>query len=177
MRKIIHNFLQLESASGIMLGVATLLALLCANSYFYDIYQYFTDKFDFFVNEALMAIFFLLVGLELKRGLLEDKFSGASDILLPLAAAAGGMLLPAFIYVFCNMSAPIGLQGWAIPVATDIAFALGVLSLFARRLPHSLKLFLLSIAIFDDIGAILIIAFFIANTSSRFFYFWQRLSY
>lgn len=160
MRKIIRNYLQLESASGVMLGVATILALIFANSPFYNIYQEVTNSFHFFVNEGLMALFFLLVGLELKRGLLEDKFSSASDFLLPLSAAVGGMLLPAAIYVMCNINSPANLHGWAIPVATDIAFAVGVLSLFSKRLPPSLKLFLLSIAIFDDLGAIIIIALF-----------------
>lgn len=171
MRKIIRNFLHLESASGVMLGVATLLALICANSPINYIYQQVAERSHFFVNDILMAFFFLLVGLELKRGLLEDKFSSASDFLLPLFAAIGGMLLPASIYVLCNLNAPERLQGWAIPVATDIAFALGVLTIFSKRLPYSLKLFLLSIAIFDDIGAILIIAFFYTKQFHAVFLF------
>lgn len=164
MRKIIRNFLQLESASGIALFAATVLALIWANSPFFHIYEQLADGSRFFVNEVLMAMFFLLVGLELKRGWVEDKFSSISEVALPLVAAVGGMLIPALIYAFCNRNHPEALPGWATPVATDIAFALGVLSLFSRRIPESLRLFLLAIAIFDDIGAIIIIVAFYSGT-------------
>lgn len=163
MRKNIRDFLQLESASGITLFAATLAAMIWANSPLSYVYEKFTDSWLFLINEGLMAIFFLLVGLELKRGFLEDKFSRASDILMPMAAAVGGMLVPALIYLAVNYHQPVAMRGWATPVATDIAFALGVLSLFGKKIPQQLRLFLLSIAIYDDLGAILIIAFFYTN--------------
>jgi Na+:H+ antiporter, NhaA family len=160
MRKKIRDFLQLESASGIILLAAAILALLAANSPFSQLYQQFSDGLHFYVNEGLMAIFFLMVGLELKRGFVEGKRVRAGDILLPLAAAAGGMAVPAAIYLLFNSHDPVTTQGFAIPVATDIAFAIGVLTMFGNKVPRSLKLFLLSIAIYDDLGAIIIIAIF-----------------
>ena len=175
MRKIIRNFLQLESASGIILFAATLTAMIWANSPFSHIYEQFTSSWLFIINEGLMSVFFLLVGLELKRGFIEDQFSRASDVLLPLAAAAGGMIVPALIYLFFNFHNPITANGWATPVATDIAFAIGVLALFSRHIPRSLKLFLLSIAIFDDIGAILIIAFFYSHDLAVIYLFYAGL--
>ncbi len=163
MRKIIRNFLQLESASGILLFGAALAAMVFANSPLSYLYEKFTNSWLFVINEGLMSLFFLLVGLELKRGFIEDKFSQASDVLLPLAAAAGGMIIPALIYTAFNYHNPETVVGWSTPVATDIAFALAVLSLFGKKVPQQLKLFLLSIAIYDDIGAIVIIAFFYSH--------------
>lgn len=163
MRKIIRDFLQLESASGIILLLAALTAMVWANSPYAATYQAITRQVDFFVNEGLMAIFFLLVGLELKRGFIEDSFARATDVLLPLAAACGGMAVPALIYLAFTYHDPSIVRGWSTPVATDIAFALGVLTMFGRGIPKSLKLFLLSIAIYDDLGAILIIAFFYSH--------------
>ena len=114
----------------------------------------------FWINEGLMTLFFLVVGLELKREFISGALSLPGQVLLPAVAACGGMLTPALFYIGINWAEPAALQGWAIPVATDIAFALGALSLFNGRLPASLKVFLLALAIFDDVGAILIISFF-----------------
>jgi NhaA family Na+:H+ antiporter len=175
MRKIIRDFLQLESASGVVLFAAALVAMLWANSSFYPIYAQFTNTWLFIINDGLMAVFFLLVGLELKRGFLEGQFARASDILLPLSAAVGGMIVPALIYMSLNYSNPMTLHGWAAPVATDIAFAVGVLTLAGRRIPRSLKLFLLSIAIFDDIGAIIIIAIFYSHHLAYIYLFYAAL--
>lgn len=158
--KLMQRFLQLESAGGILLFAAAILAILWANSFLAPLYQRFIDLFLFTINDGLMAIFFLLVGMELKRGFADGAFSTKHQILLPAAAALGGMLVPVVIYVIINAGAPHTLRGWAIPIATDIAFALGVLSLLGKRIPTSLTLFLLALAIFDDIGAIFIIGFF-----------------
>lgn len=155
----IKQFLQRESASGIVLFMMAVVAMLWANSPVAYIHQQFIESFIFLINDGLMAFFFLVVGLELKRGYLEGQLSQVSQVILPAVAALGGMLFPVFIYCYINADNPTTLRGWATPVATDIAFALGVLSLFGRRVPSSLKLFLLALAIFDDIGAILIIAF------------------
>ncbi|HLB42774.1 MAG TPA: Na+/H+ antiporter NhaA [Gammaproteobacteria bacterium] len=163
MRALIQKFVQLESSGGIVLFIATAFAILWANSKFYYIYQEITDNLLFFINEGLMSIFFLLVGLELKRGFLEGDLSKFSQIILPAVAALGGMLVPALIYLSFNYTNPLTIKAWATPVATDIAFALGALSLFGRRVPTALKLFLLALAIFDDIGSILIIALFYSN--------------
>src|SRR3990167_348489 len=160
MRKILRQFLQLESSSGVILFVMALFAMVWANSPLAFIQQRFINVSLFWINEGLMTIFFLLVGLELKRGFIEGEFSNFSQILLPAAAALGGMLIPAFAYLFIAYPDAAAMKGWATPVATDIAFALGVLSLFGKRVPLQLKLFLLALAIFDDIGAILIIGFF-----------------
>lgn len=158
--KFLHRFLQLESASGIVLFAMAIVAMIWANSPLAFLHQKFIDAFLFLINEGLMAIFFLVVGLELKRGYLDRQLSRFSQVILPAIAALGGMVVPAFFYWYINNGDPVTIKGWATPVATDIAFALGVLSLFGRRVPVALKLFLLALAIFDDIGAILIIAFF-----------------
>lgn len=163
---VLKRFLQEESSSGIVLFAMAVLAMVWANSPFAFLHQKFVDTSLFWINEGLMAVFFLVVGLELKRGFLEGQLSKMSQVILPLIGALGGMLIPALIYIAINYQHPEGLRGWATPVATDIAFALGVLSLFGKRVPHTLKLFLLALAIFDDLGAILIIGFFYADNLS-----------
>ncbi len=157
---LLQKFLKLESSSGIILLAAALIALILANSPFGAFYQQVVDISLFWVNEGLMTIFFLIVGLELKRSFLRGQLSNFSQIGLPAVAAVGGMLVPAMLYYLVNYTNPETLRGWAAPVATDIAFALGVLSLFSRRIPIGLKIFLLALAIFDDLGAILILAIF-----------------
>jgi NhaA family Na+:H+ antiporter len=169
------NFLKKESSSGIILIVVTLLALIFSNTILSDFYHNFLHtKIEFkigefleiskplilWINDGLMVIFFLLIGLEIKRELILGHLSSISKIVLPLFAALGGMLIPALVYVFFNYGDDFAMRGWAIPTATDIAFALGILSLLGKRIPLSLKIFLMALAIFDDLGAILIIAFF-----------------
>lgn len=161
--KSLKQFLKLESASGIILLIMTVVAMLLANSPLKFLHQRFIDFSLFSINEVLMAFFFLLVGLELKRSYYKDGIFHFKATFLPLSAALGGMLIPGLIYILFNYHDPITLHGWATPVATDIAFVVGVLSLFGRRVPASLKLFLLSLAIFDDLGAILIIALFYSH--------------
>jgi len=171
---LLRQFLRLESASGIILLAATLLALFCSNSFLSHWYDDFLEikmvvgigGFELakpillWVNDGLMAIFFLLVGLELKREMLVGRLSSPSKLCLPVFAAIGGIVAPALIYILFNHSDPLERNGWAIPTATDIAFALAVLSLFGRRVPVALKLFLMALAIIDDVGAISIIALF-----------------
>ncbi len=168
--KVIHH----ESFGGGLLVAAALLAMILANSAASPIYVGFLGlpvevafgPFEIakplllWVNDGLMALFFLLIGLEIKREVLGGNLSSLKQIVLPGMAAVAGIVFPALIYVFFNLDDPIGIRGWAIPSATDIAFALGVFTLFGTRLPLSLKLFLLSVAIFDDIAAIVIIALF-----------------
>lgn len=174
------KFLHQESASGILLVAAALLAILLANSPFASLYGLLIDTtvaiqvgaleiakpLLLWVNDGFMAIFFFLVGLELKREILEGELSDKKKIVLPGLGAVGGMVVPAAIYITLNFDDAAALKGWAIPAATDIAFALGVLTLLGSRVPTSLKLFLTSLAIFDDIGAILIIAFFYTSNIS-----------
>lgn len=170
----IRGFLRLESASGILLMFAMVLAMAMNNSPLDDLYQAFInipivvqigaliiDKpLLLWINDGLMALFFFTIGLELKREILEGELSRPSQIVLPLAGAIGGMVVPALIYAALNRHDPVGLQGWAIPAATDIAFALGILMLLGARVPNALKIFLISLAVFDDVGAIVIIAVF-----------------
>jgi len=158
--QFIKRFLQLESAGGMMLFVMAFFAMAWANSPFATFHQQFINKFLFLINDGLMTLFFLVVGLELKRGFLEGQLSRLSEVILPFFAAFGGMVVPVMIYCWVNAAHPETLKGWSTPVATDIAFALGVLSLFGQRVPVALKLFLLALAIFDDIGAIIIISLF-----------------
>lgn len=170
----IKKFFNLESAGGIVLIFATLLAVALANSplrHYYDLLLEspveirignleIAKPLLLWINDGLMAVFFFLVGLELKRELVEGELSDKRNIILPAIGAVGGMAVPALIYVIFNSGDPIAMRGWAIPAATDIAFALGILSLLGSRVPISIKVFLTSLAIFDDIGAILIIALF-----------------
>ncbi|MDH5617731.1 MAG: Na+/H+ antiporter NhaA [Gammaproteobacteria bacterium] len=174
MQATIRNFLRLESAGGIVLMAAAALALLAANTGAAGLYAYFIDTpvevrvgglqiakpLFLWVNDGLMAIFFFLVGLELKREFLEGELSRPANVLLPALGAVGGMVVPVGVFVFLNHDDPVAMQGWAIPAATDIAFALGILTLLGSRVPLSLKVFLVSLAIFDDLGAIVIIAIF-----------------
>ncbi|MHB1221025.1 MAG: Na+/H+ antiporter NhaA [Gammaproteobacteria bacterium] len=161
--RILRRFLALESSSGIILFLMAILAMIWANSPLGYLHTQFVASSLFWINEGLMAIFFLVVGMELKRGFLEGQFSKFSQIALPAIGALGGMIVPALIYVAFNTPDLEKLAGWSTPVATDIAFALGVLSLFGKRVPVGLKLFLLALAIFDDLGAILIIAVFYSH--------------
>ncbi|MGM5056394.1 Na+/H+ antiporter NhaA [Rhizobium leguminosarum] len=162
----LRGFLDSEASGGLVLMAAAAMALAVANSplaeaYFHALHFYIGPlSLQHWINDALMAVFFLLVGLEIKREMLDGQLSTWSRRILPGAAAAGGMLAPALIYLAFNAGAPASLRGWAIPTATDIAFALGVLSLFGNRVPASLKVFLAALAIIDDLGAVLVIALF-----------------
>lgn len=163
-----------EAAGGVALMIAAALAMIIANSPLNDVYyglfhKTFSVLIDgvgiskpliLWVNDGLMALFFFLIGLELKREMLEGKLRNPRDVMLPGFAAVGGMALPALIFVAVNWTSPATLPGWAIPAATDIAFAVGVLALLGKRAPASLKVFLLTLAILDDLGAIIIIAVF-----------------
>lgn len=178
--KSIQSFLKLESASGLFLLAAAILAILTANSPLNGLYEDILQTqatvsigslgiakpLLLWVNDGLMAIFFLLIGLEVKRELLAGELSDASKAALPVAAAIGGMVVPSAIYVALNIRDSNALNGWAIPAATDIAFALGVLALLGRAVPESLKVFLLTLAIIDDLAAIAIIAVFYSGDLS-----------
>jgi NhaA family Na+:H+ antiporter len=170
----------MESAAGLLLMFAALLAIAFANSPLQSLYALFLDvpveirvgpleiakPLLLWINDGLMAIFFFLVGLELKRELIEGELSDRKSIILPGVGAIGGMLFPAGVYAYFNLGDSVAMQGWAIPAATDIAFALGVLALLGSRVPTSIKIFLTSLAIFDDIGAIIIIAIFYTSKIS-----------
>jgi NhaA family Na+:H+ antiporter len=176
----VKEFLQKESAGGLLIIAAAMLAMLAENSPLKSLYDAWLSTpvgFQFgafllnkplllWINDGLMAVFFFLIGLEIKREFLEGELSDHSRIILPGIAAAGGMVVPALVYVAFNHGDPVALSGWAIPTATDIAFALGVLSLLGNRVPHSLKLFLLTLAVIDDLGAIIIIALFYSGALS-----------
>jgi len=172
------NFFKTESAIGVLLILATLLAMLFANSMFAVGYQEFLDipvvisvhEFTIakplllWVNDGLMAVFFFMVGLEVKRELVEGKLRDISKLVVPAFGAFGGMLVPAIIYASLNWNDPVAMQGWAIPMATDVAFALGILSLLGKRVPVELKIFLLTLAIIDDLGAIVVIALYFGHS-------------
>ncbi|MDP2285941.1 MAG: Na+/H+ antiporter NhaA [Pseudohongiella sp.] len=170
----ISQFLKLESAGGILLMASALLAILIANSALAPLYDLFVDlplqlrigaldvskPLLLWINDGLMAIFFFLVGMELKREVLEGELSDRRKVILPCLGAVGGMAAPAVVYLLINDGDSAATSGWAIPAATDIAFALGILALLGSRVPITLKVFLTSLAIFDDLGAIVIIAIF-----------------
>ena len=170
-------FFKLEAASGLVLLFSAIIALYLSNSTFSETYfnilkTYFFIGIDQFglkltvlhwINDVLMVIFFFLVTLEIKREFIQGELSKRKQALLPFIAAIGGMLVPALIYIFININSSETLNGWAIPTATDIAFSLGVLSLLGKRVPLSLKVFLTALAIIDDLGAIVIIAFFYSS--------------
>jgi len=169
-----------DSAPGMLLVATAALAMLIANSPWASVYASFLDvpivvsigDFEIakplllWVNDGLMALFFFLIGLELKRELMHGELSDIRQALLPVVAALGGIAVPALIYVAINHGDPLALRGWAIPAATDIAFALGVLALLGKTVPRGLKVFLLTVAIVDDVGAIIIIAVFYSTTPS-----------
>ena len=177
LRSVIRNFLKLESSSGILLFIAGSIALILSNSSFAEDFDHilhikvllgtdsplFYKSIQHWINDGLMVIFFFTIGLEIKREFLEGELSMPSQAILPVIAAVGGMAVPAIFYLFFNINDPNTIKGWAIPSATDIAFSLGVLSLLGRRVPFSLKIFLMALAIIDDLGAIIIIALFYSS--------------
>jgi NhaA family Na+:H+ antiporter len=177
---MIREFFRLEAAAGILLGLTAILAILIENSSLRDLYGHFLNtpvviqigafSIDkpllLWVNDGLMAIFFLLVGLEIKREILEGQLSSKEQVVLPLVGAFGGLVVPALIYSYFNWGDAQAIKGWAIPAATDIAFALGVIMLLGKRVPESLKICLVAIAIIDDLAAIVIIALFYTKSLS-----------
>lgn len=174
MKHTIQHFLKLESASGILLVIAAVMAMITVNSPAQLLYDALLNTpveirigalniakpLLLWVNDGLMALFFLLVGLEIKREVVQGELADPAKAILPVMAAIGGMVMPALLYTAFNQGDDLAMRGWAIPTATDIAFALGVLSLLGKRVPPALKLFLLTLAIVDDLGAIVIIALF-----------------
>jgi len=172
--RAIDKFFGHEASGGILLMLSALAAMIVANSALAGFYEgtlgtYISLLWDgegiskpliLWINDGLMAVFFFLIGLELKREMMEGKLKNPRDVVLPGVAAIGGMALPALVFVLINWNHPVNLTGWAIPAATDIAFALGILALVGSRAPTSLKVFLLTLAILDDLGAIIIIALF-----------------
>ncbi len=172
----VNQFANSQTIGGVLLALAALLALVLSNSPLQPLYDAFlsarsevriagdwlvlSKPTQVWINDLWMAVFFFLVGLEIKRELLEGELASRAQALLPAGAALGGMLVPALIYAAINSSDPVALRGWGIPMATDIAFALGILVLLGSRVPASLKIFLTAVAIIDDLGAILVIAFF-----------------
>ena len=180
MLNALRDFLRLEAASGIFLVAAAAIAMVVANSPLEGLYASLIElpveirigtfqiakPLLLWINDGLMALFFLMVGLELKREIVEGQLSDIRQAALPAMGAIGGMLVPALIYIWFNQGDAVALQGWAIPAATDIAFALAILLLLGDRVPLALRIFLVSIAIFDDIGAIVIIALFYTSKLS-----------
>ncbi|MCF5889497.1 Na+/H+ antiporter NhaA [Aeromonas veronii] len=180
MSHVLKRFLKLESSSGIILILAAVIAMFFANTDLVYGYRLFLDTpiqvkiaaldinkpLLLWINDGFMAIFFLLVGLEVKREILVGALSSREQASLPAIAAIGGIVVPALVYTFFNYSDPVSRTGWAIPAATDIAFALGVMALLGKRVPVSLKAFLLALAIIDDLGAIIIIALFYTHQLS-----------
>ena len=176
----LHHFLQQEYAVGVLLIVAAILAKIAVNSplaEYYDLLLQLPVHFSvgplvidkpllLWINDGLMAVFFLLIGLEVKYEIIRGELRTPAQIALPGIAAIGGMLVPALVYTVFNYKDPLAMQGWAIPAATDIAFAVGILALLGKRVPPSLKTFLLALAIFDDLGAIIIIAVYYTSDMS-----------
>lgn len=179
-RKLFQDFIRLEAAGGIILFGAALVAIILDNSPLAPYVENFlstplsieigtfslSKHILHWVNDGLMVMFFLLVGLEIKRELMEGELNSPSKVVLPAAAALGGMAVPALIFSLINLGNSYALRGWAIPTATDIAFSLGILSLLGSRVPVSLKIFLTALAIFDDMGAIIVIAIFYTSELS-----------
>ncbi|MAF68299.1 MAG: Na+/H+ antiporter NhaA [Micavibrio sp.] len=176
----LDTFFKSEASGGILLMLASIIAIIMANSPLSGYYNYFFNEVDFrigfsdlgeydfllqkplvlWINDGLMAIFFFMIGLEIKQEIMTGSLSSKDKLILPGLAAIGGMVFPALVYYFINIDSPQTMHGWAIPAATDIAFALGILALVSSRVPVSLKVLLTAIAVIDDLGAILIIAFF-----------------
>lgn len=186
--KFLHKFMQLEASGGIALGLATFLALTLANSNWRTYYQIFINfnitissaihfSFLHFVNDGLMTIFFFLVSLEIKRELIQGELNTLSKALLPTIAAIGGMLIPAFFYLTVTHAYPQLTTGWAIPMATDIAFSLAILSLLGKHIPVALKIFLMALAIIDDLGAIVVIAIFYTQQIGWLYLFLALLTF
>jgi len=189
--KPFNYFFKLESASGLVLLFAAILALLISNGAYSDVYfkvlkTYITigtEEIGFklsvihWINDVLMAIFFFLVTLEIKREFIQGELSNTKQALLPIIGAVGGMAIPALVYILINLNNSVTLNGWAIPSATDIAFSLGVLSLLGKRVPLSLKVFLTALAIIDDLGAIVIIAFFYSGNIEIKYLFLMVISF
>ncbi len=181
--KTIRQFIQAEFAAGIILFGVTIFAIALDNSSLKTFYEslfqmsigwqigtvQISKSLVQWINEGLMTLFFLLVGLEIKREIVIGELNSATKVMLPALAALGGMIVPALLYILINWQHPHAIKGWAIPTATDIAFALGVISLLGRRIPLSIKIFLTALAIFDDIGAIIIIAVFYTTNISIVF--------
>ncbi|KLV04420.1 pH-dependent sodium/proton antiporter [Photobacterium aquae] len=172
MTDAIRKFLKLESAGGILLIIAAAVAMMTANSPLADMYNDTLHmkvaglSISHWINDGLMAIFFLLIGLEVKRELIEGALNTKEKAIFPAIAAVGGMIAPALVYAAFNFADPMAIKGWAIPAATDIAFALGIMALLGNRVPVSLKVFLLALAIIDDLGVIVIIALFYSSDLS-----------
>ncbi|WP_117234702.1 Na+/H+ antiporter NhaA [Vibrio maerlii] len=172
MSDVIRDFFKMESAGGILLVIAATIAMMVANSPLNDAYQSILHSYvlglsvSHWINDGLMAIFFFLIGLEVKRELLEGALKSKQTAIFPAIAAVGGMLAPALVYVLFNNADDAALQGWAIPAATDIAFALGIMALLGNRVPVALKVFLLALAIIDDLGVVVIIALFYSGELS-----------
>jgi NhaA family Na+:H+ antiporter len=183
--KPINSFIKSETTAGILLFLSTVIALIWANSVYSQSYHHIwqeklsieiagysiSNSLHHWINDGLMAMFFFVVGLELKREVIGGDLSSPRHAILPLAAALGGMVVPALIFVWINKHSD-GINGWGIPMATDIAFALGILSLLGRRVPVALKVFLTALAIADDLGAVLVIAFFYTSEISASSLLW-----
>lgn len=175
----IKNFINEEAYGGILLIITTIIALVWANSSFYESYHYLWHEFKFgftwgdlelidslhyWINDGLMAIFFFVIGLEIKREIMGGELSSLKKASLPIAAAVGGMIIPAIVYAIVTINHPEYMNGWGVPMATDIAFALGLMALLGKRVHINLKIFLTALAIADDLGAVLVIAVFYTET-------------
>ncbi|MFL2559927.1 MAG: Na+/H+ antiporter NhaA [Gammaproteobacteria bacterium] len=190
-KNFIRDYLKTESASGTILIIFSIFAIILSNSELSSFYYFLKNSNlainigDFsinetahhWVNDGLMAIFFFVIGLELKREMINGQLSSFSKVLLPGIAAIGGMAVPAFIYLYINSSEPLATSGWAIPTATDIAFSLAVLSVLGNRVPVSLKIFLLSLAIIDDLGAVLVIALYYTEEISYIYLLYSSITF